>query len=113
MTNGGSNDPNIRILDVKNFGVFMPNPLKNGSDDATEDALMDNANMDVYPEPIFEAWEQCHFNLDFPKLDHRKAIVRDHGRMLFQPSRGIESGNPKAQGQAVSKLQDAALSICA
>ena len=29
VTNGGSNDPNIRILDIKNFGVFMPNPLEN------------------------------------------------------------------------------------
>ena len=54
VTNGGANNPNIRILDVKNFGVFMQNPLENGSDDAPEDALMDYANVDVYPEPIFE-----------------------------------------------------------
>ena len=59
--NGGSNDPNIRILDMKNFGVFMPNPLENGSDDAPEDDLMDNANVEVYPEPISEAWDQCHW----------------------------------------------------
>ena len=85
VTNGGENDPNIRILDMRNFGVFMQNPLENGSDDAPEDALMDNANVDVYPEAISEAWEQCHFNLAFPKLDHLKAIVREHGRTLFQP----------------------------
>jgi hypothetical protein len=85
VTNGGGNDPNIRILDMRNFGVFMQNPLENGSDDAPEDALMDNANVDVYPEAISEAWEQCHFNLAFPKLDHLKAIVREHGRTLFQP----------------------------
>ena len=30
VTNGGSNDPNIRILDMKNFGVFMQNPLEKG-----------------------------------------------------------------------------------
>ena len=53
--------------------------------DASEDALMDNANVDVYPEASSEAWEQCHFNLAFPKLDHLKAIVREHGRTLFQP----------------------------
>ena len=56
VTNGGSNDANIWISDMKNFGVFMPNPLENGSDDAPEDALIDNANVDVYPEPISEAW---------------------------------------------------------
>ena len=61
----------------------MPNPLENGSDDAPEDSLMDNANVEVYPEPISEAWEQCHFNLDFPKLNHLKAIVREHCRTLF------------------------------
>jgi hypothetical protein len=44
--NGGSNGQNIWILDMKNFGVFMPNPLENGSDDAPEDALMDNANIE-------------------------------------------------------------------
>ena len=63
----------------------MQNPLENGLDDAPEDALMDNANVDIYPEPILEAWERCHFNLDFPKMDHLKAIVREHARTLFQP----------------------------
>ena len=38
VTNGGANDPNIRMMDMQNFGVFMENPL-NGSDDAPEDAL--------------------------------------------------------------------------
>ena len=37
VTNGGGNDPNVQILDMKNFGVFMPYPLENGSDDAPED----------------------------------------------------------------------------
>ena len=45
-------------LDIKNFGVFMQNPLEYGSDDALEDALMDNANVDVYPESTLEAWEK-------------------------------------------------------
>ena len=40
---------------MKNFGVFMQNPLENGSDEAPEDTLIDNANMDVYPEPTLEA----------------------------------------------------------
>ena len=40
---------------MKNFGVFMQNPLENGSDDAPEGALMDNANVDVYPESTLEA----------------------------------------------------------
>ena len=40
---------------MKNFGVFMQNPLENGSDGAPEDALMDNDNVEVYPEPISEA----------------------------------------------------------
>ena len=72
----------------------MANPLENGPDDAQEDALMDNANVDVYSEPISEAWEQCHFNLEFPKLEHLKAIVREHGRTPFQPfdQERIESG---------------------
>ena len=43
----------------------MQNPHENGTDDAPEDTSMDNANVDVYPEPISEAWEQCHFNLAF------------------------------------------------
>ena len=30
VTNGGANDPNIRILDMRNFGVFLQNPLENG-----------------------------------------------------------------------------------
>ena len=53
----------------------MRNPLENGSDDATEDSLMANANVDVYPEPILKAWEKCHFNLDFPKLDHKQMLT--------------------------------------
>ena len=36
VTNGRANDPNIRILDMKTFGVFMQNPLENGSDHAPE-----------------------------------------------------------------------------
>ena len=63
----------------------MQNPLETGANHAPEDSLMANANMDVYPEPTLEAWEQCHFNLDFPKLDHLKAIVREYSRTLFQP----------------------------
>jgi len=35
---------------MKNFGVFLQNPLENGSDDAPEDSLMDNTNVDIYPE---------------------------------------------------------------
>jgi len=61
----------------------MPNSLENGSDDAPEVSLMADAN--VYPEQTLEAWEQCHFTLGFPKLDHLKAIVRELGRTLFQP----------------------------
>ena len=30
VTNGGANDQNIRILDMRNFGVFMQNPLEMG-----------------------------------------------------------------------------------
>ena len=30
VTNGGANDLNIRILDMKNLGVFMQYPLENG-----------------------------------------------------------------------------------
>ena len=52
VTNGGANDPNIRILDMKNFGVFTQNPLVKGSDDSPEDALMDSANL--YPESTLE-----------------------------------------------------------
>ena len=59
---------------MKNFGVFMQNSLENGSDGAT-DSLTANANVDVYPEQTLETCEQCHLNLDFPKLDHLKAIV--------------------------------------
>ena len=51
----------------------MQNPLKNGSDDGPEDALMADANVDVNLGSILEAWEQCRFNLDFPKLDHARA----------------------------------------
>jgi len=70
-------------LDMKNFGVFLSNPLENGdADDTPEDSQMSNANVDVYPERTLE---QCHFNLDFPKLDHLKAIVQEHGKSFFQP----------------------------
>ena len=73
-TNGGANNPNIRILDLKNFGLFMQNSLENGLDGAPEDVPMDNANVDVYPDPTLEAWEQCHFNLDFPKSTLRQSF---------------------------------------
>ena len=69
---------------MKNFGLFMQNPLENGSGDAPEDALMDKANVDVYSESTLEAWEQCHFNLIFPKLYHLKAIVNMAER-FFNP----------------------------
>ena len=45
MINGGGNDPNIRILDMKSFGVFMKNSLENGPDDAPEGSLMANVNL--------------------------------------------------------------------
>ena len=57
--------PNIQI-----FGYFCQTLLKMRQEDAPEDALMCNANIDVYSERNLEFWEQCHFNLDFPKLDH-------------------------------------------
>ena len=48
-SNGGANDPKIWIMDMKNFLVFfIQNPQENGSDDAPEDALMENVNVDVY-----------------------------------------------------------------
>ena len=58
VTNGGENDPNIRILDMKNFGLFVQNSLENGIDDALENSLKDNTNVDVYPESSLEVWEQ-------------------------------------------------------
>ena len=70
---------------MKKFGVFLANPLENGSDNIPEDSLISNVKVDVYPERTLEAWEECHFNLDFPKLDHLKAIVQEHGRTLSQP----------------------------
>ena len=48
----------IRILDMKNFGVFMPNTLEKVSDDAPEDSLMSDYNVDVYLEQTLEAWEE-------------------------------------------------------
>jgi len=81
VTNGEVNDPNIRIFDMKNFGDFMQNTLEKGS----EDALMDNDNVDIYLESNLKAWEKRHFNLDFLKLEPLKAIVREHGRTLFNP----------------------------
>ena len=30
-------------------------PLENGSDDVPEDALIDNVNVNIYPEPTLEA----------------------------------------------------------
>ena len=72
-----ANDPNIRILGMKKFGVFMRNPLENGSDDAPEDAFMDNVNVHVCTESTLGAWEQCHFTLYFPKLDHLKANIAE------------------------------------
>ena len=50
------NDPNIRILDMKNFGVFLANRLENGPDDAPENSLLSNADVDVYPKRTLEAW---------------------------------------------------------
>jgi len=47
VTGGGANEPNIRISDMKNYGVFLENPLKNGSYDAVEDALLTNSNLNV------------------------------------------------------------------
>ena len=51
QTNGGANDPNIRILDMKNFGAFIQNPLEND--------LMDHANVDVYPESTLGAQDKA------------------------------------------------------
>ena len=70
---------------------------------------MANANMNVFPEPTLEAWERCHFNLEFPKLDHLKAIVREHGRTVFQPfgqeGLRVKSLNLKVKPSATFKMQ--------
>ena len=42
-----------------------------------EDSLMANANVIVYPDVTLEAWEKCHFNLNFPKLDHLKESMTE------------------------------------
>ena len=44
---------------------------------------MDNANVDVYHEPSLEDWD--HFKLDFPKLNHLKAIAFNQF-LAFNPS---------------------------
>ena len=82
---GGVLGEGTRIVDLDTFGIALPNPLQNGSDDAPEDQLLEESTLDMFPEPSEENWQQCHFNPYFPQLDRLKDIVKEHGATLFQP----------------------------
>jgi hypothetical protein len=82
---GGNTTNMVRIANIDTFGVLVWNPLNMAQDEAPEDSLMETSTLEVFPEPSGEAWENCTFNPDFPKLDRLKEIVKNHGSILFQP----------------------------
>ena len=51
-----------RLVNMDTFGQPMTNPLETTEDKAEEDAILDDANLDVYPggsEESPEAYNQC------------------------------------------------------
>jgi len=46
VTVPGVNETNIRILNMKNYGVFLAYLLENGSDEAVNDTLLSNSNVE-------------------------------------------------------------------
>ena len=71
-----------RLVNMDNYGQLMMNPLEDTEDKAEEDAILDDANLDVYPggsEESPEAYNQCFFDPDFPDQEALKSIVRRHG----------------------------------
>jgi hypothetical protein len=82
---GANTTEMVRLVDIDTFGIPVFNPLSIAQDEAPEDSLMDEASIEVFPEPSGEDWEQCTFNPTFPKLDRLRDIVKSHGSVLFQP----------------------------
>jgi hypothetical protein len=82
---GGANAGITRMVDIDTFGVPLPNPLSLAHDDAPEDLILEESQLDVFPRPQVENWETCHFNPEFPQLDRLRDIVKQHGAILFQP----------------------------
>jgi hypothetical protein len=75
----------VRIQDVDEDARFSVRALKTERDNAPEDQLLQDSELEVFPERSEENWEMCHFSADFPHLERLKNIVRDHGSILFQP----------------------------
>ena len=59
---GENCDDSTRLVYMDTFGTPMANPLEAIEDNAEEDSILDDANLDVYPgalEEEPEAYNQC------------------------------------------------------
>ena len=74
-----------KIVDIIGFGIPEEVPIEFSQDVAPEDELLENSDLDAYPNQVSEPWKICTFNPNFLILDRLKSIVKFHGSVLFQP----------------------------
>ena len=60
------------------------NPIELNQDMAPEDVLLEQSNLDAFPDSESESWQLCTFNSNFLELDSLKFIVLSHGSVLLQ-----------------------------
>ena len=92
------------------FGTSMANPLDAIEDKAEEDKILDDANLDVYPEALEEepeAYNKCFFDPDFPDQDSLNSIVRRPNS--FQEGLRVESLHLEVD--PLAQFRDAALLV--
>jgi len=57
-----------KIVDIRGFGIPEEVPIELSQDVAPEDELLENSDLDAYPNEVSEPWEMCTLNSEFPEL---------------------------------------------
>jgi hypothetical protein len=70
----------VRIVNIDTFGQVVANPLEYVEDEAVEDNLFQEDDIDVFPGEKSENWEQCFLTLLFLTSIPSKTSFKDMGK---------------------------------
>ena len=82
---GEQSEDSFRLVNVDRFGTKLSNPLESTEDKAEEDRLLDDSNINEYPNSKIEELEpryQCIFGPDFPYQNSITSIVRRYDQLF-------------------------------
>ena len=69
-----------KIVDIRRFGIPEEVPVEFSQDVAPEDKLLENSDLDAYPNQVSVT---CTCHPEFPESERLNSIVKSHGSVLF------------------------------